>query len=115
MIELVGQRIQKFRTQKKLKQEKVAELADITTKHLGEIERAETSVSLEILERICNALEISPAQLFTDYEDVKQEKNTQILLSLKDLLENKPIDLQKDLLQIMKVLIKILEGFRLRR
>ncbi|WP_438824656.1 helix-turn-helix domain-containing protein [Bacillus sp. JJ1521] len=104
--------MQKFRTEKKLKQERLAELAEITTKHLGEIERAETNVSLEILERICNALEISPAQLFTPYEEVKHVKNPQILLSLIDLLENKPIEIQKDLLKMMKILIKLLEHRR---
>ncbi|MEH7379102.1 helix-turn-helix transcriptional regulator [Bacillus sp. JJ1533] len=115
MYELVGQRIKKFRTEKKLKQERLAELADITTKHLGEIERAETNVSLVTLERICQALEISPSQLFTPYEDVKHIKNPQILLSLIDLLENKPIELQKDLLKIMKILIKTLEYIRSRK
>lgn len=49
-----------------ISQEEVALRAGITTSYYGQIERGEANPTVDILERICAALEITMAELFTD-------------------------------------------------
>ncbi|PWG78105.1 helix-turn-helix domain-containing protein [Pararcticibacter amylolyticus] len=58
-LELVGQRIIQIRQDKKLSQEKFAELVDIDTRQLGRIERAEHNSSISLVKKIADALNIS--------------------------------------------------------
>lgn len=59
----VGIRIRQYRTQLKMSQEKLAELADLNTVYIGVIERGEKNPSIDILYRISKGLGISLAEL----------------------------------------------------
>jgi len=59
----VGTAIQRHRLLRRLTQERLAELARISGKHLGEIERGQMNLTLEILAQIADALGIDPAEL----------------------------------------------------
>jgi transcriptional regulator with XRE-family HTH domain len=59
MSELVvrlGKRIRELRSAENLTQDKFAEKVGISSKYLGEVERGEANVSIQILENIANAL-----------------------------------------------------------
>ncbi|MDI6047045.1 helix-turn-helix domain-containing protein [Flavobacterium yafengii] len=60
----VGFRIKELRKQKNLSQEKLALKAEIDRTHMHSIEAGKTNVSIEILEKIANALEINIIELF---------------------------------------------------
>ncbi|MEH7238867.1 helix-turn-helix domain-containing protein [Bacillus sp. JJ1562] len=115
MFEMVGQRVRKYRMERNLTQQELAKRVNITENYVGEIERAKTKASLEVLERICQALEISLEQLFTNYEIVNLVKRQQILLSFVDMLEDQPIEVQKELLKINKALIESIDHLRSQR
>lgn len=53
-----------IRKEQGLKQEELAEMADIDSKNYGRIERMEISPTLTTIFKICEALEISPFILF---------------------------------------------------
>lgn len=55
----LGLNIKRFRKAKGLTQEQLAELAGISYKYLGEIERGETNPSIGTLVRIANGLNVS--------------------------------------------------------
>lgn len=60
----LGLNIAYFRKQRGLSQIQLAELVDISRTHMSRIEIADCAVSLDVVFAICDALEISPGQLF---------------------------------------------------
>ncbi len=71
---ILGKNIKKARKNKKLSQNKLAEILDISREHLAKIETAKRSISLGLLFDLSEALEISEKELFTfnnmEYESV---------------------------------------------
>lgn len=61
-----GISIKKLREQKKITQEALAEIADIHTSYIGQIERGLRYPSLKVLFRIADALNVKPADLLRD-------------------------------------------------
>ncbi len=59
----IGERIAKRRRALGLKQREAAERADITDNYLSNIERAVSIPSLDVLMRLCDALETTPDAL----------------------------------------------------
>ena len=59
----IGLKIRLERTKRKLSQEKLAELSDLSKVSIGAIERAEWSPTIETLAKIANAFEISLSEL----------------------------------------------------
>ncbi|MBR4051026.1 MAG: helix-turn-helix transcriptional regulator [Clostridia bacterium] len=59
----IGLNIAYYRRMKSLTQEKLAELVDIDQTHMSKIERATIGVSLDLLFRIAEALEIEAYKL----------------------------------------------------
>jgi transcriptional regulator with XRE-family HTH domain len=62
----LGMAIRKRRIEKKLSQERLADLADLDRSYLGQVERGENSVAIHPLIRVANALETTAAELFAD-------------------------------------------------
>ena len=69
-LDTIGQNIRKYRLAKKMRQEDLAEKADLTAYYIGMIERGEKVPSLETLIAILNALQISADMVLNDVVDV---------------------------------------------
>jgi transcriptional regulator with XRE-family HTH domain len=61
---LFGKRLRDLRKAANLSREKVAELTNITSNYLGEVERGEKWPSLQVLTALGHALHVSPARFF---------------------------------------------------
>lgn len=61
---IFGKNIKSYRFQKKLTQAKLAEKADISTNYVSQLERGKHSVDFDIIEALCECLEVEPFQLF---------------------------------------------------
>ena len=61
---IFGENLKYYRKRKDLTQEEFAELVDIGTVHVGNLERGEKFISAELLEEISQKLEVSPSSLF---------------------------------------------------
>ena len=59
----VGEKVKLERTKRGLSQEKLAELADISPNHVGNIERVKSSPTIEMLNKIAKGLGISVVDL----------------------------------------------------
>jgi transcriptional regulator with XRE-family HTH domain len=57
--------IRKFRRQRKISQEELAELAGLHRTYIGSVERGERNVSIDNMERLAKALEVSLVDLLT--------------------------------------------------
>ncbi len=66
----LGKRIRSLRVSEKISQEELAFKAGISTTYLGQIERAEKSPTVEMLEKISKALDISLYELFSFDESI---------------------------------------------
>ncbi len=62
----LGKRIREARKQMKLTQEQLAELCDLSTAHIGHIERGTRALSIESLITISKVLEVSTDYLLLD-------------------------------------------------
>lgn len=60
----MGLNIAYYRKGKGFSQEQLAEKVDISRTHMSRIETAECAVSLDVVFDLCDALQITPAQLF---------------------------------------------------
>lgn len=61
---LIGERIRNFRKKQNLSQDKLAEKAGLHNTYIGQVERGEKNITMESLEKIVNALQISFEELF---------------------------------------------------
>ena len=66
-LESIGKNIRKYRLMRKLRQEDLAEKADLSINYVGAIERGEKTPSLESLISIINALGVSADVLDNGY------------------------------------------------
>ncbi len=60
----LGQNIQKARKFKKLSQNELAEMLNISREHLAKLETAKRRISLKLLFSLCDVLEITEQELF---------------------------------------------------
>ena len=61
-----GNRVRELRKLKNLSQEELAYRADVHRTYIGMIERAEKNITLQNIEKIANALEVSINDLFNE-------------------------------------------------
>lgn len=73
---LIGERVRELREARGISsQEKLGELAgDLHRTFIGRVERGETNISIENLEAIANALEVSLAEFFKPFKDMRGQK-----------------------------------------
>lgn len=60
-----GKKVRSFRKARRLTQEALAEMADISASFLGHIERGTRTASMDTLIALCNALNVSPQILLS--------------------------------------------------
>lgn len=60
---VVGENVRRLRMESALTQEKLGQLSDLTTRYVGMIERAETSVTVGVLGKLAAALGVHPGKL----------------------------------------------------
>ena len=68
-LKTIGMHIRLYRKKKKLRQEALAEMTNLSTNYIGMIERGEKIPSLESFLCIANALEVSADMLLADVLD----------------------------------------------
>lgn len=76
-----GERIKMLRMQKRITQDKVSELAEITPGYLGQIERGEKNPSIKTLTKIASALDVTLDSLLVKCDD-ERSKHVQMLLDV---------------------------------
>ena len=105
IIEKLGERIRTLRRERGLTQHDLAEKAEVDSKYIGQIERAETNPTIKLIARIAEELNVSLAELFTFPPEkyvVKKEEFENIKIS--DLIKDKPAEIQQLILKAIKAL-----------
>lgn len=97
----IGEKLKKIRISKNLTQEYIANIADVNTSHISNIENNRVKVSLTTLVQICNALNVTVDYILSEeYQNPSTAIEQEILHELK-LCSN---DTKEQILKIVKAL-----------
>ncbi len=96
----LGQRIRNYRNEKRLSQEKLAELSGCHPTYIGQIERGEKNATIESIAKIASALGIPLAQLFEKL-DVQEGGERSIPLACYEFFSAKTGEEQEQLYRIL--------------
>lgn len=64
IVKVFGTNVRRYRNEKGISQEKLAELSGLHRTYISDVERFQRSISLENIQRIADALEIEVYKLF---------------------------------------------------
>lgn len=103
IAKIIGQRIRNYRTQKGLSQEKLAELAGCHPTYIGQLERGEKNATLESVEKIASAMDISLSELF---DKLGKSGGNNIAAKCYDLVASKNEAEQKQLYKMIQEMEK---------
>ncbi|MBQ3565912.1 MAG: helix-turn-helix transcriptional regulator [Oscillospiraceae bacterium] len=98
---LIGQRIRNYRQQQELSQEKLAEMSGCHPTYIGQIERGEKNTTIESIEKITSALNISLSELFEKIDCNTDARKNNIPLECYEFLSSKNIKEQEALYRIL--------------
>ncbi len=99
----IGRRIKEIRKQKKIPQEKLAEMIGISPNYMSALERGAYNIKLDLLVQIIDCLDITADDLFRDVI-----KNGYVNRSsrLADELEKLPPDEQTRIFEVLDALLR---------
>jgi transcriptional regulator with XRE-family HTH domain len=105
----LGSKLRDIRKLKAISQEELAFRSDVSTSYIGQIERGKKSVTIETLDRITAALEISLYDLFnsSDFkrDDLLDEFSEKIIYKLSC----RPMADKKAAYKILKTLFELID------
>ncbi len=97
----IGKKLKETRTSKGLTQEYIANMADVNTSHISNIENNRVKVSLPTLVHICNALNVTVDYILSEeYTDTSSVLDEEILRHLRSCT----VKTKKQIIQIIQIL-----------
>lgn len=86
---LVGSRIKSLRISRKMSQAKAAEASGISPKYLGEVERGEANISIELISRIAAVLAVPMSAILENEHERPHEELISEIVTLAPRLNAK--------------------------
>ena len=99
----IGRRIKEIRKQKKIPQEKLAEMIGISPNYMSALERGAYNIKLELLVQIIDCLDITADDLF---RDVIKNGYVNRTSRLSDEIEKLPDDEQQRIYEVLDALLR---------
>ena len=99
ITKILGKRIRNYRTTMGLSQEKLAELSGCHPTYIGQIERGEKNATIESIEKIALALNVSLSKLFEKLGSEDEARN--IPLECYEFLSAKTKEEQEHIYRIL--------------
>lgn len=113
---IIGEKIRDQRKIKGFTQKELSKKANVQHTYLGDVERGTRNISLESLEKILEALDIAPSDLF-DFKTVNfNRSNTELDMVINEhveLLKTKQLEDVKMINQITKDIFKSIDMKRI--
>ena len=89
--DLLGEQLKRYRERRKLTQDQLSEISGMTRTRISEIERGIANITIDTLDKLLNALEIDPHELF-NFSDVARSLEFQtkeaLMYSQQELLKD---------------------------
>lgn len=105
---LLGHKIRKLRNSQHLSQASLAEIIDVSTNYIGQIERGDRKPSLETLVALCNALHTSMDYMLSDS---LQSQEDQISLDILSKLSSLSLEEKKYFYNTINNFLQMKESF----
>jgi transcriptional regulator with XRE-family HTH domain len=105
IVEMVGERIRLLRQQRGLSQERLAFNADMNTSFIGSIERGQKSPTIDSLEKIAAALDVTLEELFSFEANRPNQRNLNIMEKIAVQLHGRTEMEQEAVYQFIKQLL----------
>jgi transcriptional regulator with XRE-family HTH domain len=99
----IGQRVRKYRKAYNLSQEQLAEQIGISTTHLSHIETGNTKLSLPVLVRLADALNVHTDELLYEQEKNSKSSAKEEILNILDSCSTKETFILLDILKSVKI------------
>lgn len=103
LTKLIGERIRNLRKERRWNQEELAHRADISRTYMGSIERGETSITVDSLEKIARAFDMTVEELFKNLQPPAGKNGDTTLTLLLNKLNKLSIDNQKFVLDFVEL------------
>ena len=108
LIKGLGEKLRTTRRERNLTQQQLGDLSDLSYKYIGEIERAEKNPSIDVLNRIADALKIDLLELI-DVSPPKaaskeDEARKALIARIEKVLEKLDLDQLGKVLKVIKAL-----------
>lgn len=84
---IIGVRLKQARLNKKITQEQLAEMLEVSVAYISRIERGSTNINLKRLSEICHVLEVSEGEILNG---TSRSSNTYLSKEFNILLKNCP-------------------------
>lgn len=101
-----GERLRELRTERGFTQEEIALRAEITTSYYGQLERGQANPSVVMLEKICDVMDISLADIFTE-SDTNLLGIDRLSMQILHQLNGKTEEEKELILSLIKVSFKL--------
>ena len=99
----IGERLREIRIEKGLTQEYIANMADVNTSHISNIENNRVRISLPTLVHVCNAMNITVDYVLSnEYTDAPSALDQSILIEVQKCDK----DMKERILKIIQILAK---------
>lgn len=105
---ILGNRLRSYRKNRGYSQERLAELANCHPNYIGQLKRGEKNATLESIEKLSSALEVSFSELFDKLGDFEDNTNN-FPLKCYELVASKSSKEQEQLFSLLKELEKYKE------
>jgi transcriptional regulator with XRE-family HTH domain len=102
---LVSERIRELRNIKGLSQEQLALKSDLNTSFIGAIERGIKKPTVETLDKIIKALDMSVQEFFNFELDYSKNDKSEVLIKLNYLLKDYSINEQTTIYNLVKQIV----------
>ena len=99
---VIGGRLKKARLDKKMTQENLAELVDVSVTYISRIETGSSEINLKRISQICNLLDVDEAFIISGAATSKNYMTS----DFNDLLKDCPSDKLKLIYDLAKVVVE---------
>lgn len=99
--EKIGNNIRKYRLMRKMRQEDLAERAELSVTYIGMVERGEKTLSMDSFIRIVNVLGVSSDMILADVLETGYEVKTSLLTEKLEKLSKKDRDMVYDMIETL--------------
>lgn len=104
LSKIIGNKIRNIRKKRGLSQEELSHLANMNTSFLSDLERDKKNPSLESLEKVTTALDITLEQLFQHTQPNLNNPESKILDEVINRVQVLSIDNQKRILEMITIM-----------
>jgi transcriptional regulator with XRE-family HTH domain len=102
---IIGERLRNIRREKGLSQEELGHLSSLHSTYIGQLERGEKNATLESIEKVVGALEVTFEELFRYIQPLQVGQKSYTLSQIVNRLQGRSVEDQKTVLKFLDLIL----------